>query len=72
MNLTQQQKSPQQKTAEILKLIQYLYHYSEITTSEKNKLVAELSTARKTNDFSQILDKLLAYDSIADNVWNMF
>lgn len=46
--------SPQQKVKEILYHIQILNQNDEITPEAKNEIVAMLSEARKTDDFSKL------------------
>ena len=47
-------KSPQEKVKEILSYLQILHQNEEISTEQKNTLVKAISSARKTNDFSQL------------------
>lgn len=63
-------KSPQEKVKEILSYLQILHQNEEISTEQKNTLVKAISSARKTNDFSQLNSsfRILSYGTTMPDI----
>ena len=63
-------KSPQEKVKEILSYLQILHQNEEISTEQKNSLVKAISSARKTNDFSQLNStfRILSYGTTMPDI----